>query len=159
MQQLGVKRITNYNEVHIRGLILLPVPGLLDVMTTHNDWWIYTTCRLLWVLTGWSQDKKCHWHYKESYGPLGRRSERSVTQLHTAGISTNMLFKWQQRAGLSPPRMGRGGDKTATWQRRGKENRCQCNLALNCKWSIPDFIQFLDLSHTMSYCESKESAA
>ena len=107
---------------------------LFDVMTTHNDWWIYTTCPLFWALTGWSLNKKCHWHYKESYGPLGGRSEGSITQLHTAQIRTNMLFKWQQRAGLSPPPPqgnGRKKKRSATCQYKGKENRCLSNLRLN----------------------------
>ncbi len=99
----------------------------LDV--THNDWWISTTCPLLWALTGWSQNKKCQWNYKESYRPPGVRSERSITQLHTAGMSTNMLFKWQQRAGLSSPR--RRMEEKTVCQFEGKENRCLSNSQLN----------------------------
>lgn len=67
----------------------------------------------LWALTGWSLNKKCHWHYKESYGPLGGRSERSIPQLHTAG--SVQTLKWQQRAGLSPPH----------WEREKKNKQLQ----------------------------------
>lgn len=79
--------------------------------------------------------------------------------VHTARICTNMLFKWQQRAGLSPPRRGTRKKKTATWKRKQTSVQCAAKRSLDCKLFTLHFIQFLDLSQTMSDCETKQGAA
>lgn len=53
----------------------------------------------------------------------GGRSEGSITRMHTAGMRTNILFKWQQRAGLSPPR--RGSWKITTEAQKRKQMSVQ----------------------------------
>ena len=138
--------------------VLKPRYGATLILLMLHIMWCTSVVTLLpvWRLTGclrcaqWLMDthnlssllgtdslglnQKCHLHYKEGYSPLGRRSERKITQPHTAGIRTNMLFKWQQSAGLSPTsrEMGERKKKTATCDiDKGQENRCLSNLLLN----------------------------
>lgn len=84
-------------------------------------------------------------------------SEKSIAQSHTAGITANMLFKWQQRAGLSPPRGGGRGGKLQHASINGNENRCQSNLRLNgVRLEIENILL---LSHAGYNYESEQSAA
>lgn len=102
----------------------------IDVTTTHNDWWIHTSCPLFWVLTGCSLNKKCRWHYKESYGPLGGRSERGITRLHTAG-SVQTCYSNDSKELDYHPTQGEWEKKKTTYQYTRNENRCLSNLWLN----------------------------
>lgn len=124
---------TTYYVVSISGETL-PVWRLTGCL--HCTQWLMDTHNLSSLLgtDSLGLNQKCLLHYKDGYSPLGGRSERNITQPHTAGIRTNMLFKWQQSAGLSSTsrEMGERKKKTATCDiHKRQENRCLSNLLLN----------------------------
>lgn len=107
------KIIINYNMVHIRVLKLLPV---LYVAWCHD----YTQWAMdMHNLSAEGLDKKCQWHYKESYGLLGVKIRKKH---HTVAHCRDQYKHAIQMTAKSWKR---------ACQYKGKENRCLSNLQLN----------------------------
>lgn len=124
-------------------MVQIRVPKLLPVWSNDCTLWVMDTHNLSSLLgaDSWSQNKKCLWHCKESYGSPGGRSESGITRMQTTGISTHMLLKGRKVCGIISRTQTEGKKKTGPCQNKGKEQMsvqfaAKQSQTANCSFSI-----------------------